>query len=71
VGLLVEGVSDIIELDDGDRQATPDMGDGQGGVIAGIFAVDGAMISLLDLDSLLPPDRSRAVDGGFDAIAAA
>ena len=71
VGLLVEGVSDIIELDDGDRQATPYMGDGQGGVIAGIFAVDGAMISLLDLDSLLPPDRSRAVDGGFDAIAAA
>ena len=52
VGLLVEGVSDIVELDDADRQATPDMGHGQGGVVAGIFAVDGAMLSLLTLGGL-------------------
>jgi purine-binding chemotaxis protein CheW len=56
VGLLVEAVSDIVELDDGMRQQTPDMGDDGGpGVIAGIFAVDGEMISLLDLDNVLPP----------------
>ncbi|MGY6507292.1 chemotaxis protein CheW, partial [Vibrio parahaemolyticus] len=69
VGLLVEGVSDIVQLDDADRQATPDMGHGQGGDVAGIFAVDGAMLSLLDLDNLLPPDRSRPADEAFDAIA--
>jgi hypothetical protein len=30
-------------------------GDSGPGVIAGIFAVDGEMISLLDLDNVLPP----------------
>lgn len=56
VGLLVEAVSDIVELDDSTRQETPELGDGDGGpgVIAGIFAVDGEMISLLDLDNVLP-----------------
>ncbi|GLK48168.1 chemotaxis protein CheW [Brevundimonas intermedia] len=56
VGLLVEAVSDIVELDDSTRQETPELGDGAGGagVIAGIFAVDGEMISLLDLDNVLP-----------------
>lgn len=56
VGLLVEAVSDIVELDDSTRQETPEMGDGAGGasVIAGIFAVDGEMISLLDLNNVLP-----------------
>jgi purine-binding chemotaxis protein CheW len=62
VGLLVEAVSDIVELDDSARQETPDLGDGAGGsgVISGIFAVDGEMISLLDLDNVLPPTAQAA-----------
>ncbi|WAC60646.1 chemotaxis protein CheW [Brevundimonas sp. SL130] len=62
VGLLVEAVSDIVELDDAMRQETPELGDcvGGPGVIAGIFAVDGEMISLLDLDNVLPPMAEAA-----------
>ena len=59
VGLLVEAVSDIVELDDASRQQTPDLGD-DGGVIAGIFAIDGEMISLLELDNVLPPMAEAA-----------
>ena len=56
VGLLVEAVSEIVQLDNATLQQTPDLGQGAGaGLIAGIFAVDGGMISLLELDNLLPP----------------
>jgi purine-binding chemotaxis protein CheW len=56
VGLLVEAVSEIVQLDNAALQQTPEMGQGAGaGLIAGIFAVDGGMISLLELDNLLPP----------------
>lgn len=72
VGLLVEEVSDIVQLDDKDRQATPDVGQGRGeDVIAGIFAVDGDMISMLDLANLLPPHRSQSTDEAVEAFAAA
>lgn len=61
VGLLVEGVSDIMQLDDAARQDPPNMGEAQGaGVVSGVFAVDSALISLLDLDNLLPPVREAA-----------
>ena len=61
VGLLVEGVSDIMQLDDAARQDPPNMGEVQGaGVVSGVFAVDSALISLLDLDNLLPPVREAA-----------
>ena len=52
-------MSDIVELDDASRQQTPDLGD-DGGVIAGIFAIDGEMISLLELDNVLPPMAEAA-----------
>jgi purine-binding chemotaxis protein CheW len=61
VGLLVEAVSEIVQMDDAALQQTPEMGQGEGaGLIAGIFAVDGGMISLLELDSLLPPMAEAA-----------
>ena len=61
VGLLVEAVSEIVQMNDAALQQTPEMGQGAGaGLIAGIFAVDGGMISLLELDNLLPPQREAA-----------
>lgn len=61
VGLLVEAVSEIMQLNDAILQQTPEMGQGDGqGLIAGIFAVDGGMISLLELDNLLPAQREVA-----------
>jgi len=61
VGLLVEAVSEIVQMSDAALQQTPEMGQGDGaGLIAGIFAVDGGMISLLELDNLLPPMAEAA-----------
>lgn len=61
VGLLVEGVSDIMQLDDAARQDPPDLGDGRASsVVSGVFAVEGDLISLLDLDNLLPSVRQAA-----------
>ncbi|WP_420478391.1 chemotaxis protein CheW [Brevundimonas sp. FT23028] len=61
VGLLVEAVSEIMQMNDAVLQQTPEMGQGDAaGLIAGIFAVDGGMISLLELDNLLPPLREAA-----------
>jgi purine-binding chemotaxis protein CheW len=56
-GLLVEGVSDIMQLDDAMRQS-PDVGaDRDENLIAGVYPVDGDLISLLDLNKVLPPER--------------
>ena len=50
-----------MQLDDAARQDPPNMGEAQGaGVVSGVFAVDSALISLLDLDNLLPPLREAA-----------
>ncbi|NBB65015.1 chemotaxis protein CheW [Pseudomonas sp. ODNR1LW] len=71
VGLLVEGVSDIVQLDDGARQATPDLGQAEAGFVAGIFAVDGDMISLLKLDALLQQERRDSSEAELDVRSAA
>ena len=56
VGLLVEAVSEIVQIDGTTLQQTPEMGRSEGAsLVAGIFAVDGGMISLLEMDNLLPP----------------
>ena len=61
VGLLVDAVSDIIELTDDAVQATPDVASDQvRAFVKGIFAVDGRMISLLELQWLLPEGEAEA-----------
>lgn len=61
VGLLVDAVSDIIELTDDAVQATPDVASDQVRTfVKGIFAVDGRMISLLELAWLLPESEAEA-----------
>jgi purine-binding chemotaxis protein CheW len=61
VGLLVDAVSDIIELTDDAVQATPDVASDQVRTfVKGIFAVDGRMISLLELEWLLPDGEAEA-----------
>jgi purine-binding chemotaxis protein CheW len=55
VGLLVEGVSDILQLTDGAIQPTPDVAsDDVKTFVKGIFAIDGRMISLIGLERVLP-----------------
>ena len=60
VGLLVEGVSDIIHLEDALRQDAPELAGPDLGVIAGVFAVDGDLISLLSIESIIPEQAAAA-----------
>jgi purine-binding chemotaxis protein CheW len=61
VGLLVEAVSDIINLSDDMVQPTPDIAcDQVKTFVKGLFAVDGRMISLISLDRVLPDMEAEA-----------
>lgn len=55
VGLLVEGVSDIFTVSDSDIQPTPDVAsDMAKRFVRGVIAIDGRLISLIALNSVLP-----------------
>ena len=55
VGLLVDAVSDIIQLTDEAVQPTPDVASEQVKTfVKGLFAIDGRMISLIELDRIVP-----------------
>ena len=57
VGLLVDAVSDILQLTDDQVQPTPDVAaDEVKAFVKGIFAIDGRMISLIALDRILPAE---------------
>lgn len=61
VGLLVDAVSDILDLTDDLIQPTPDVASDQvKSFVKGIFAVDGRMISVIELDRLLPEPEAEA-----------
>ncbi len=61
VGLLVDAVSDIIQLDEGAVQPTPDVASEEvRAFVKGIFAIDGRMISLIDLSLILPATEAEA-----------
>jgi len=61
VGLLVDAVSDIIQLTDEQVQPTPDVAsDHVKSFVKGIFAIDGRMISLIELDRIVPESEAEA-----------
>ena len=61
VGLLVEGVSEILTISKDLIQPTPDVASQAAkDFVSGIVATDGRMISLIALDAILPPDAARA-----------
>ncbi len=61
LGLLVEAVSDIINLSDDMVQPTPDVAcDTVKMFVKGLFAVDGRMVSLISLDRVLPEMEAEA-----------
>ena len=59
---LVDAVSDIVQLSDAAIQPTPDVASDQvKSFVKGIFAVEGGrMISLIDLDHVLPESEAAA-----------
>jgi purine-binding chemotaxis protein CheW len=61
LGLLVEAVSDIINMSDDMVQPTPDIAcDQVKSFVKGLFAIDGRMISLISLDRVLLETEAEA-----------
>ncbi len=61
IGLLVEGVSDIFTVTDDKIQPTPDVASEMAKkFVRGVIAMDGRMISLIALDSVLPAAELQA-----------
>lgn len=61
VGLLVDAVSDIIQLTDEAVQPTPDIASEHVKTfVKGLFALDGRMISLIELDRIVPEVEAEA-----------
>ncbi|OCX62320.1 chemotaxis protein CheW [Thioclava sp. SK-1] len=60
-GLLVDAVSDILSIPREELQAPPDLAaDSAHGFISALTIVDGRMIRVLDLASVLPDDSAEA-----------
>ena len=61
VGLLVDAVSDIITVDDDLLQPTPDIASELARTfVRGVMAFEGRMISMIAVDSVLPPSEMAA-----------
>lgn len=61
IGLLVEAVSDIIDVTEDMVQPTPDIAcDTVKQFVKGLFAIDGRMISLITLERVLPEQEAEA-----------
>ena len=61
VGLLVDAVSDILQMSEASVQPTPDVASDQVKTfVKGIFSIDGRMISLIELDHILPQVEAEA-----------
>lgn len=61
VGLLVDAVSDIIQLTDEAVQPTPDVASEYVKTfVKGLFALEGRMISLIELDRIIPEAEAEA-----------
>ncbi|GAB0114406.1 chemotaxis protein CheW [Acidisoma sp. C75] len=61
IGLLVDAVSDIITFNEALIQPAPDVSsETVSSFIRGLVPVEGRMISLISLDSVLPPDLAVA-----------
>ncbi|MCB1351959.1 MAG: chemotaxis protein CheW [Rhodobacteraceae bacterium] len=61
IGLVVDGVSDILTVKQTDFQPTPSVGsDNAQGYVQGIMAIEGRMIRLLDLKRVFPTKCGEA-----------
>ncbi|WP_304165905.1 chemotaxis protein CheW [Phenylobacterium aquaticum] len=61
LGLLVEAVSDILNMTEDMIQPTPDMAcDTVKTFVKGLFSIDGRMISLISLERILPEVEAEA-----------
>lgn len=63
LGILVDAVADIITVPAADIQPVPDMDNGERArFLSGLVAVEGRMVALLDLESMLHTDLHAAAE---------
>jgi purine-binding chemotaxis protein CheW len=61
VGLLVDGVSEILTITPEQIQPTPDVAsDMAKSFVSGVIVMDGRLIGLITLENLLPPLELKA-----------
>lgn len=61
VGLLADGVSDIVSVNRADIKPVPDTSDAKArGFLCGLVNVDNAVVGLIDLDSILETEAEAA-----------
>ena len=64
VGILVDGVAEVVELDTGTIDATPNVGNEESSrYIQGVATLDGKLLIVLDLNKLLTEDEWNQVSG--------
>lgn len=65
MGMLVDAVSDIIYVKDGDIKSVPsmDISEGQGTVLQGIADIDGRMVALLSLEKIFDHSKCLHFEG--------
>ena len=60
VGLLVEGVSEILSISRDNIQPTPDVASQVArDYVSGVIALDGRMISMISAEAIVPPSKQR------------
>ena len=61
VGLLADGVSDIVSASRADIKPVPDVSETKaGGFLCGLLNIDDAVVGLIDLDSILETEEAEA-----------
>ena len=61
IGLVVDGVSDILTIPESEIQPTPSVGsENTHGYVQGVMAIDNRMMRLLDLRRIFPAKRGEA-----------
>lgn len=64
VGILVDNVSEVVELRATEIEAAPSVGNSKSArFIAGVFSRNGELLILVDVDKLLTPDEWMEVSG--------
>lgn len=62
LGMVVDGVSDVIDIDPADIKPPPDLGNhGNTEFISGLLTMDETMVMLLDIDRLVSADLAGSV----------
>ena len=68
-GIVVDAVSDVLDVEDSDVRAVPDMGTAvDTEYLKGLTSIGDRMVLLLDADKLLQPQDAQMLDTALNAV---